>query len=251
MKVALILTGHMRDWQWAYDNTKSEIIDKYNADVYISSFDHNLDVIRQNGNIIDDGENDIEKIDTENIKTHYNPIRYIFRTNNYELNFQFNSIEKGRIPKQWSKRNIQGWETVFLSLNIINLDDYDIIIRCRPDILIKDLELDPSKKLVFPHLCIDPGPCTIEEGLFSHFAYGNSEYMKKYLEVYTKLQDMHLKNMTDISVREMTLRDYVENYIGLENISIDRNIKWKYDDQVWSSELEKLQEVYNSFHKFG
>ena len=96
---------------------------------------------------------------------------------------------------------------------------------------------------MFPHLCIDPGPCTINEGLYSHFAYGKPEYMKKYFEVYTKLQEMHSKGMTDISVREMTLKDYVKNYIGMENIYIDENIEWKYKDTAWSLNLMKAQNL--------
>ena len=104
---------------------------------------------------------------------------------------------------------------------------------------------------MFPHLCIDPGPCTINEGLYSHFAYGKPEYMKKYLEVYTKLQEMHSKGMTDISVREMTLKDYVKNYIGMENIYIDENIEWKYHDQVWSSDLKSVHSIIQADNPEG
>lgn len=243
MKVALILTGHMRDWKEVYPTIREEILIKYDVDVYISSFDHDLDSIRQEGDIVDDREKDTEKIDLEEIKHYYQPVKSIFRSNNYELNFNFNKIVNERIPREWAKRNIQGWETVYLSLNIINLNDYDFIIRSRPDVFIKNLEIDPNKNLVFPHLCIDPGPCTINEGLYSHFAYGKPEYMKKYLEVYTKLQEMHSKGMTDISVREMTLKDYVKNYIGMENIHIDEDIEWKYKDTAWSLNLMKAQNL--------
>ena len=251
MKVALILTGHMRDWQDVYPTIREEILVKYDVDVYISSFDHDLDNIRQEGDIVDDRENDTEDVDIEQVKYYYRPVKYIFRPNNYQLNFNFNKIVNERIPRDFAKRNIQGWETVYLSLNLINLNDYDVIIRSRPDILIKNLEIDPNKNLVFPHLCMDPGPCTIEEGLYSHFVYGNPEYMKKYLEIYTKLQEMHSKGMTDISVREMTLKDYVKNYIGMENIYIDEEIEWKYNDAEWSGNLKKMQFVIDNDNPQG
>lgn len=247
MKVALILAGHMRDWETCFPIIKKEILNKYDPDVYISSFDHNLDNIRQYEHdgieYIDNREHETESIDIKKVLDCYNPKKYIFRINNYELDFQFNNIVTERIPREWAKRNIQSWETVYHSLQIIDLNEYDIIIRTRPDISIRNLNLIQNENLVFPDLCIDPGPCTINEGLHPNFVYGNPKYMKKYLEIYTKLQDMHSKGMTDISVKEMTLRDYVNNYIGIENIAIDENIEWKYDDTEWSNNLKKAHEL--------
>ena len=75
MKVALILTGHMRDWQEVYPTIREEILVKYDVDVYISSFDHNLDSIRQEGDIVDDREKDTEKIDLKEIKHYYQPVK--------------------------------------------------------------------------------------------------------------------------------------------------------------------------------
>ena len=39
MKVALLLTGHMRCWEQVAPNTRQHSIDKYNADVFIDTWD--------------------------------------------------------------------------------------------------------------------------------------------------------------------------------------------------------------------
>ena len=245
MKVALILTGHMRDWEDFFPTIKEEILDKYNPDVYISSFNHDLDSIREydteNGHVVDDREDDLDYFNPEKIISYYKPKKYIFRDDNYELDFQFNNISIERAPREWAKRNIASWHTIFLALEIIDLYEYDIIIRARPDVYVKNINIHLDKNLVLPDLCIDPGPCNINEGLYPYFAYGKPEYMLKYLSAYTKMQEMHSKGLTDISVREMSLMGYVKNYIGLENIFIDEEIEWKYKDTEWSSDLKKMQ----------
>ena len=237
----------MREWKKSYPYIKKNIIEKYNPDVYISSYDHNLDHIRQyeedGMEYIDDRENDTEVIDVKEVLEYYHPKKYIFRKNCYTLDFKFNSIINERLDKEWSKRNIQGWYTTYLSLDLVNLKDYDYIIRIIPDISIKNFNLKFDKKIVLPNLCIDPGPCSIQEGLHPHIAYGTSNFMKKYLEIYTKLQDMHSKGLTDISVREMTIKDYIRNYIGTENIFIDEEIEWKYHDTDWSTEMKKMHNL--------
>ena len=37
MKIALVLTGYMRNWEEHFHNIKTNIIDKYSTDVFISS----------------------------------------------------------------------------------------------------------------------------------------------------------------------------------------------------------------------
>lgn len=237
----------MREWKKSYPYIKEHIIEKYNTDVYISSYDHDLDHIRQyeeNGiEYVDDREDDTKKINIEEVIEYYKPKRFIFRENNYELNFKFNKIVTERLTEEWSKRNIQSWYTAYISLNLINLEKYDYIIRICPDISIKNFKLKCDKNLVFPDLSIDPGPCSIDEGLHCFIAYGKPKYMKKYLETYTKIQDMHSKGLTDISVREILLKDYVKEYIGIENIFIDETIEWKYSDTDWSSQMKKIHNI--------
>ena len=38
MKTALVLTGYMRNWEEHFPNIKTNIIDKYSTDVFISSY---------------------------------------------------------------------------------------------------------------------------------------------------------------------------------------------------------------------
>ena len=40
MKVALVLTGHMRCWEFIFPKFKKDFIDKYNPDIFISTWDN-------------------------------------------------------------------------------------------------------------------------------------------------------------------------------------------------------------------
>ena len=86
MKVALILTGHMRCWEQVAPNTRQHIIDKYNADVFIDTWDqeaywdpHSEKGVTENG----------PKVDFGKVNKAYKPVRQmrIEPYGAYEQNF--------------------------------------------------------------------------------------------------------------------------------------------------------------------
>ena len=88
MKVALLLTGHMRCWQQVFPNTKQHLLDKYNPDIFIHTWDSEAywDPHSQKG-VTEGGP----KLDVEAIRETYNPVHMV--VDHYE-NFEQNLDRK-------------------------------------------------------------------------------------------------------------------------------------------------------------
>ena len=150
MKVALLLTGHMRCWEQVFPNTKQHIIDRYNPDVFIDTWDseaywdpHSQKGITENG----------PKLDISAIEDAYKPVcMNVENYGDYESNFserakQFTNFY--HVPKN----QISMWFKVgrgMLSVEehmMLTGKTYDVIIRMRPDLFLNESlpEFDPNQ----------------------------------------------------------------------------------------------------------
>jgi hypothetical protein len=246
MKVALVLTGYMRNWDFNFSYIKKEIIDPYNPDIFISSYTYSKFYWHSNS----------EPVNIKKVIGTYKPKNYIFREQETCPEFKFKENGRERIGREYSIQQLQGWYTNYLSLELFDLKNYDIIIKLRTDIALKDFEIDSSLKLVIPGWKIHPGSCDPNDALVDYFAYGDSEYMKKYFELYSKMQEMYDNNLADISLGETLLKDYVDNYIGLENVHFDLKTDWNLRGEIWETDkVEEFKKIaphfvctYNSNH---
>jgi hypothetical protein len=141
MKVALLLTGHMRCWKQVFPNTKQHIIDKYNPDVFINTWDSEAywDPHSQKG-VTEGGP----KLDISDIEKSYKPVHMTVENyENYEDNFvarakQFTNFY--HVPKN----QISMWFKVgrgMLSIEehmLLTGTTYDVIIRMRPDLVFNE-----------------------------------------------------------------------------------------------------------------
>ena len=150
MKVALLLTGHMRCWQQVFPNTKHHIIDKYNADVFIETWDQEAywDPHSQKG-ITEGGP----KLDALSIMDSYKPVYMNLET--YEdLEEKFATRAKEytnfyHVPKN----QLSMWYKVGLGMLAVEKHmmltgtTYDVIIRMRPDLYFNQPlpDFDPNK----------------------------------------------------------------------------------------------------------
>lgn len=232
MKVALILTGYMRNWEDHYPNIKKNIIDKYKPCVFISSYDHSQHSVGK----------EIVSIDVEKVINAYKPKKYIFRSQEDIKYFDLLEEKNQKIGKEWSERTIRSWYTTYQGAKLFRASAYDVVIKMRCDLSVENFEIDPLKNLVIPAHKVHPGPCEPEKSFIEHFAYGKPDYMKLYLRMYKKLESLHHQNY-DISIGEAILKTYIEKYIGLEHVSLDYNVDWKTRDELWASEV---QEIYTN-----
>jgi hypothetical protein len=150
MNVALILTGHMRCWEQVFPNTKKHIIDKYNPDIFIDTWDseaywdpHSVKGITEGG----------PKLDISAIDNAYKPININVETyEEFENNFstrakqfdKFYHVPKNQVS-MWFKvgRGMLAVEEHMM----LSGKTYDLVIRMRPDLCFNEPlpDFDPNK----------------------------------------------------------------------------------------------------------
>lgn len=156
MKVALILTGHLRCWDQVFPNTKEMIIDRWNPDVFIHAWDEQSwwDPHSKEGFVANS-----PKIDIEAVAKAYNPKGMQFEYfEPYRSGFDQHAE---RYQNHFHvKRNIL---SMFYKLHkgVELMNDYtaktgvhyDLVIRMRPDMVFKSPlpEFDPSKFYTIKH----------------------------------------------------------------------------------------------------
>ena len=150
MKVALLLTGHMRCWQQVFPNTKHHILDKYNPDVFIDTWDSEAywDPHSEKG-VTEGGP----KLDISAIEETYKPT--CMNVDSYEQ-FENNSVERAKRFETFyhvPKNQISMWFKVgrgMLSVEehmMLTGKTYDLVIRMRPDLVFNESlpEFDSNK----------------------------------------------------------------------------------------------------------
>tara|TARA_Y100000004_G_C8829474_1_gene375502 strand:- start:62 stop:766 length:705 start_codon:yes stop_codon:yes gene_type:complete len=230
MKVALLITGYMRNWEKHFPNIKENIIDKYSADVYITSY--NYSELYKGSDII--------QVDTNEVIKKYQPKNYLFRDKETlpEFKFKDNGLEcHGR---EWSYRILKQWYTIYLALDLFDPEDYDVVIKCRSDFSTKNFNIKSDKNLVIPAWRYHPGPCEPSESYIDYFVHGNGVYTKKYFKLYEKMKELHDNDWGDISFGEVLIKSYIDRYIGAEHITYDYDMDWSMRDESWASEKGKI-----------
>ena len=225
MKTALVLTGYMRNWEEHFPNIKTNIIDKYSTDVFISSSTYSELHIGSG----------FVNVDVDKVIEKYKPKKYLFRETETTPKLKLKSgIRMLQYPDEnWVKRIAQQWYGVYLGSKLLDLDEYDVIIKCRSDLSVRNFELKPDKDFVLPLWKYHPGNCKIGDSYMDFFAYGKPFYMKKYFEMYCKLQEMHDNNWADISLSETLIKYYIDRYIGSDVITFDKDMDTKIRNEKW------------------
>lgn len=150
MKVALLLTGHMRCWDQVFPNTKQHIIDKYNPDIFIDTWDSEAYWDPHSAKGITEGG---PKLDIAGIEEAYKPV--VMNVDSYE-HFEDNFVTR---VKQFEtfyhvpKNQISMWFKVgrgMLSVEehmMLTGKTYDLVIRMRPDLVFNEPlpEFDSNK----------------------------------------------------------------------------------------------------------
>lgn len=230
MKVALLLTGYMRKWEDHYPSIYENIIQKYNPDIFISSYTYSE--LYKGSEIV--------QVDYEKVIETYKPKDYIFRTNETlpEFLFKKNGIEQN--GREWSYRILKQWYTIYLGSFLFHPEEYDITIKTRTDFSMRNLLIKPDKNLVIPAWKVHPGPCEPENSYVDYFAYGKGSYMKKFLRLYEKMQELHNNDWGDVSIGELIIKSYVDRYIGNQNVTLDYDIDWLLQNDMWATEIREL-----------
>jgi hypothetical protein len=216
----------MRNWKFNVPFIQEEIIQKYNPDVFISSYTYSKLYWNSEEELLDIQE----VIDT------YQPKNYIFRSDESIPEFSFKDNRRECIGRDYSIRQLQGWYTNSLVLNLFDFNKYDFIIKLRTDIGVKNFNIQ-KQKLVIPAWKYHPGPCDAESSYVDYLAYGVPEAMKTYFNLYNKMQQMHDENLADISLGETLLKEYLD--LNKLQVTLDHDIDWILRGEKWASEKSR------------
>jgi hypothetical protein len=210
MKIAILLTGFVRTYEESYALLKKNILDKFDCDIFISSWNVNCNIQSLNP----------ETFDISKVLERYSPnlINYEFSDLENYLNkktkikllkrehdiFKINSRAKEHGVYHVENLRDQ-WYIVKKGLNLINdPKKYDIIFRLRFDIFLYKIDL-LNKDFVIPK---DIGGWEYSD----HMAYGNWECMSKYCKIYDFIPSLYENYNIDISHAVDMLKFYMENF---------------------------------------
>lgn len=233
MKVAIVLTGHCRDFDLTFKNFEEHLFKKYNADVYFNTWDVNQHSINSVGKF-NLAHHPVDKDDLlQKLKPYlknynfeswerYQSNRFsnisflereddVFKVN--ERAIYHGSYYVERIRDQWWMVK-EAWKL------IDNPDQYDIIMRVRFDMLLHNIELKKAK-FVVPKSTIEF--YKIGTNWSDYFAYGESDVMYKYFHMFNSIEDMYVDYNIDIThaeqMHEWYMREYgnkIESFIDFE-----------------------------------
>ena len=150
MNVAIVLTGHMRCWKQVYPNFKQRLIDRYNPDIFIETWEDEAywDPHSQHGIV-----KDAPKVNFDDLRNTYRPIAMRFDSyEKYQTSFEERSKQYSNfyhVPKNIISMLFK------LGRGILMLEDYmfltgktyDLVIRMRPDLIFNEPlpQFDPNK----------------------------------------------------------------------------------------------------------
>lgn len=223
MKVALVLTGHMRCWKQTFPYFKENIVDKYNADVYIDTWD--TEGWWQWGDFYKNSS----KVDINELKKYYNPLHV--RVEKYPF---FDDVFLER-SKQFT--NCIGWPKNTISMmykwhggiSMLN-KRYDLVIRTRSDLqFVHPLpEFDPSVFYTPEH----PG---LNQGGFGDMMHvGNQRDITSFSNIYNELELVY-KNTTVFCPHLLT-----EKYIRMLSLN---HVEFKADYILHNTPWGRHQDV--------
>lgn len=152
MRVAVLISGHLREFKKCFDSINTFLLQKYDCDVFISTWSTPGYWTPFDDKGVDDYCRETENIEDE--VSIYNPVSLeieelsLIEDKFKELSLKI--LEKNKNKKRWGRnKNIIGmyykiWKCNSLRLEAEKLNDikYDLIIRLRPDILIKNFDIE-------------------------------------------------------------------------------------------------------------
>jgi hypothetical protein len=238
MKVAVLLTGHSRDYSKTFESLKNNVLDKYDCDVYLNTWDINQSSPDRSVNVSFNLPNKnvdvdllikkyskyLKKYNVENWETYKNnrfqPIQFLDRENDvFKTNER--AIQHG---SYWVERLRDQWWMIKTGWSLIeNPNEYDVIFRTRFDLNIEYIEFKKAK-FVVPKSEVE----FYKIGTYwsDHMAYGEPDSMKKYCSMFDNIEGLYTEYNIDISHAEQMSEFYMREYENKSEVFIDWDIKY-------------------------
>jgi len=252
MKIAICFSGHIRNIAEHIKNLKTNLLDiisgKHQYDIYMHTWDDNKtnNILFLNHDRFFEEKthtsNDILKLFNSNdinikdiIVENQNNISKLLNTENWLDNAQQSSSIHDKLDTKYVRGVLTmlfwqyyGHHAVF---NIIkNIDEYDYIIKTRPDMLYEPFNMQCLDMPLFFPLSHQINNTSINSGFFG----GQREYMKEILNYFNTIiykngiPDMNLirqHHKTDINFNQI-FRYYIINYLKFKPIFCKYRLKY-------------------------
>jgi len=212
MKVALLLSGDMRDWIINYVYFKQHLLDHYDVDIFISTW---------------------RGYKNDEVVNVYNPVAMDIQDYNRGFNQRWASItnpyEENREPNVNLVNCMSMWYKTWRVNELKNEyqftmnTKYDLVIKTRPDLKLEEkviLEKPKNNTLYIPKGWDWSG------GVNDLFAYGSSHVINIYSDMFRMFPTL-LKSCESKLNPEILLRDYLNTFQGikLERPKIDMTLR--------------------------
>lgn len=244
MKVALCLSGHIRNLEDNYPSIKKHILDKFNTDVFIHTWDTygwraegNDYVLEQDGFKGFDYYSGI--IDKEKIEKLFRPKKFVIEKYETLENLFFEKSEKYRDQLKYPDKDrpinfVSMWYKIFKcnelkkDFELENNFTYDIVIRSRPDLFYFETVLDENILKTYKKALFVP---TIEShgGASDIFALGSSKVIDIASSVYNELDSIYDSGC--LMNPHIIAENYYDNYF--------KNRWIKYDFRLYFNRCRK------------
>ena len=223
MRVAILLTGFSRTFEKVYF-TIEELIHRYNADVYIATWDVSDNRLTKeiiSSEVTRDVFKDVPNLMACSIfdLEYYTKNKIPFVQNNRSDDVMITDPRAIEHGTYWADRCRDQWYLVNEGFKSI-ISEYDVILRTRLDIAYKNIELYKSDELIIP---ADIGGWDFSD----HLAFGNHTVMEKYCTFYKHMQNIYDKHNVDPTHAVNFLKFYISNYGTPTGYKIDNNITYK------------------------
>jgi hypothetical protein len=197
MRVALCLSGHLREWKQTFPSIKNYILDKFeNIDVFISTWSAPGYWTPDDSKGVDNYDKIIDDSELSKLLKFYNPIELEIEELNEEFldNIANNILTNHKNKLRWGRpKNIVGMYYKIYKCNELKIKYekknnicYDLVIRCRPDIHINSYEFK-TQYIFFNTVQIKRG----DKGLLSDLIFcGSSKTMNELSYIYHSLDNI-------------------------------------------------------------
>jgi hypothetical protein len=214
MKIAIIYTGFLRTFNSNFHNHYSNILSKYDTDVFVSTWKS-----QEDNHIVDESEfqifgENLKKIsifDEDVYKERYLKKFEIFDREDDIFKIDYRAVEANKPyggPQYWVNRLMSQWFLVKKGFELIkNSNHYDLILRVRFDLFFTNFELQKTDSLVVPY---SPAEHQGLQPFNDHLAYGNYENMKIYCDLYESMLTLYKNYNFDISYAEKVLKFHLD-----------------------------------------
>lgn len=239
MKIALLMSGHARTYDRTFHGWNDYLLSKYDVDVFLDLWD----TLGHRDNVQDGRDNlsgviDTKAVDVNNICDIWNPVSIHIEKYDNILHEYFRERAKEwyRLRDEFNLRKIDRplanfsmwykWKSAFRLLR----DDYDLVIRTRPDVILRNT-LPPEVFLDPSYVYIPIAGSWGGDEISDYMTIGTQEQIQKICNLYDDLDKMKkwavkIGDFTKVLYPHKMLHYYMDVMINLsyKQINIDCEI---------------------------